>query len=162
MITFPYVNLLEKTNKFLQFAQIRKLTQGVFWKYCFGSLTINLRRILPLKITNPFPGWHLPVQISKRITRIRCKICSKLTIMTPERHQWCRSSVFLLFTLKMFHILLWCLYCWPWTGKCWLSSTKCFYQISYFLHSLHIPSQRISRTSPQLRNCFKKENYSNY
>ena len=145
--------------------QIRKLTQGVFWKYCFGFLTINLRRILPLKITNPFPGWHLSVQISKRITRIRCKICSKLTIMTPEWHQWRLSGVSLLFTLNMFHILQWCLYCWLWTGKCWFGSTRYFYQISYFLYSLHVPSSalvKVTSTSLQLHSGFKKVNYSNY
>ena len=28
-------------------------------------------------------------------TRPRCEICSKLTIKTPERRQWCRSGVFI-------------------------------------------------------------------
>ena len=28
-------------------------------------------------------------------TRTRCEICSKLTIKTPERHQWRRSGVFI-------------------------------------------------------------------
>ena len=37
-----------------------------------------------------------------------CKICSKLTITTPER----------LLTLNRFHILFWCYYCWLWTSKC--------------------------------------------
>ena len=37
-----------------------------------------------------------------------CKICSKLTITTPER----------LLTLNRFHTLFWCCYCWLWTSKC--------------------------------------------
>ena len=28
-------------------------------------------------------------------TRKRCEICSELTIKTPERRHWCRSSVFI-------------------------------------------------------------------
>ena len=36
------------------------------------------------------------------------KICSKLTIKTPERF----------LTLNRFHTLFWCRYCWLWTSKC--------------------------------------------
>ena len=34
------------------------------------------------------------LKVNNRNTRTRCEICSKLTIKTPERHQWCRSGVF--------------------------------------------------------------------
>ena len=34
-------------------------------------------------------------KVSKRITRTRCEICSKLTLKIPERRHWCRSSVFI-------------------------------------------------------------------
>ena len=34
-------------------------------------------------------------EVNNRITRIRCKICSKLTVKTPERCQWRRSAVFI-------------------------------------------------------------------
>ena len=58
---------------------------------------------------------HLPALNCNRNTRTRCEICSKLTIMTPERRQWRRYGVFtvnfehishlvlvfILFTLKM-------------------------------------------------------------
>ena len=30
-------------------------------------------------------------KVNNRNTRRKCKICSKLTIKTPERHHWCRS-----------------------------------------------------------------------
>ena len=43
---------------------------------------------------------HNPVgiyllKVNKRNTGTRCEICSKLTIKTPERHQWRRSGVFI-------------------------------------------------------------------
>ena len=34
-------------------------------------------------------------QVNNRNIRTRCEICSKLTIKTPERPQWRRSSVFI-------------------------------------------------------------------
>ena len=34
-------------------------------------------------------------KVNSRKTRARCEICSKLTIKTPERHQWCCSGVFI-------------------------------------------------------------------
>ena len=33
-------------------------------------------------------------KVNNRNTRTRCEICSKLTIKTPERRYWHRSSVF--------------------------------------------------------------------
>ena len=35
------------------------------------------------------------LKVKSRNTRTRCVICSKLTIKTPERHQWRRSGVFI-------------------------------------------------------------------
>ena len=32
---------------------------------------------------------------NNRNTRVRCEICSKLTIKTPERRHWCRFGVFI-------------------------------------------------------------------
>ena len=45
-------------------------------------------------------GTSIPVgnymfKVNNRNTRARCKICSKLTIKTPERRQWRRSGVFI-------------------------------------------------------------------
>ena len=37
-------------------------------------------------------------------TRTMCQICSKLTIMSPERHQWCRSGVFIVKLEQTSHI----------------------------------------------------------
>ena len=41
-----------------------------------------------------FPVGIYMFQVNDRNTRTRCKICSKLTIKTPERRHWRRSGVF--------------------------------------------------------------------
>ena len=41
------------------------------------------------------PAGDYMFQVNNRNTRIKCKICSKLTIKTPERRQWRHSSVFI-------------------------------------------------------------------
>ena len=40
------------------------------------------------------PGIYL-FKVNNRNTRTRCAICSKLTIKTSERRQYCRSGVFI-------------------------------------------------------------------
>ena len=35
------------------------------------------------------------LKVNNRSIRRRCEICSKLTIQTPKRRQWCRSGVFI-------------------------------------------------------------------
>ena len=39
------------------------------------------------------PADNYMFKVYNRNTRTRCEICSKLTIKTPERRQWCRSGV---------------------------------------------------------------------
>ena len=41
------------------------------------------------------PSLYLPLKVLHRDTRIRCEICSILTIKTPERRQWRHSGVFI-------------------------------------------------------------------
>ena len=41
-------------------------------------------------------GNHM-FNVNNRNTRTSCEICSKLTIKTPERCQWCCSGVFVNF-----------------------------------------------------------------
>ena len=41
-------------------------------------------------------------KVNNRNTKTRCEICSKLTIKTPEPHQWRRSGVFTI--VKFEHI----------------------------------------------------------
>ena len=59
------------------------------------------------KVIGYNPASNYMFKVNNRDTKTRCKICSKLTIKTPERHQW-RGVVLvsLLFTLKTFHALL--------------------------------------------------------
>ena len=45
-------------------------------------------------------------KVSKRNTRTRCEICSKLTIKTPERHQSRRSGVFIVNFEHISHLTL--------------------------------------------------------
>ena len=44
-----------------------------------------------MSVNNPAVVYLL--KVSNKNTRIRCEICSKLTIKTPERPQWRRSGV---------------------------------------------------------------------
>ena len=45
-------------------------------------------------------------KVSNRNTKTRCEICSKLTINTPERRQWCRSGVFIVNFEHISHLVL--------------------------------------------------------
>ena len=42
-----------------------------------------------------FPFGNYLFKVNSRNTRIRCEICSKLIIKTPERRQWRPSGVFI-------------------------------------------------------------------
>ena len=45
-------------------------------------------------------------KVNNRNTRARCKICSKLTIKTPERRHWRNSAVFIVNFEHISHLLL--------------------------------------------------------
>ena len=62
-----------------------------------------------------FSGQNSIYLFSNDNSRIKCKICSKLTIELPDV---VLASLF--FTLIIFDILLGCLFCWFWTCKCWM------------------------------------------
>ena len=61
--------------------------------YKMVVITINLANIYLLKV-------------NKKNTRTRCKICSKLTIKTPERRQRRRSGVFIVNSEHILHLAL--------------------------------------------------------
>ena len=46
-------------------------------------------------IRRSFPAGIYLLKVNNRNTKTRCEICSKLTIKTPERSHWRRSSVFI-------------------------------------------------------------------
>ena len=43
-----------------------------------------------------FPAGICLLKVNNRNTRTSYEICSKLTIKTPERRQWCRFGVFII------------------------------------------------------------------
>ena len=45
-------------------------------------------------------------KVNNRNTRTRCRICSKLTIKTPERRYWRRSGVFIVNFKQISHLAL--------------------------------------------------------
>ena len=45
-------------------------------------------------------------KVNNRNTRTWCKICSELTIKTPERHHWRRSGIFIVNFERISHRVL--------------------------------------------------------
>ena len=70
----------------------------------------SLERVIPLPV-----GIYL-LKVKYGNTRTRC-VCSKLTIKTPERCQWCRSVVFIVNFEHISHLVLVFLLL-IWTCKC--------------------------------------------
>ena len=64
-------------------------------KFLFHFFTINNN-----------PAGICLLKVNNRSTRTRCEICSKLTIKTPERHQWRRSGVFVVNFEHISHLVL--------------------------------------------------------
>ena len=65
-------------------------------------------------------------KVNNENTRAVCKICSKLTIKTPERRHWRRSGAFFNF-VRILHTVLvlhtfWYFHCQLWTEKCRLGT----------------------------------------
>ena len=53
-----------------------------------------------------YPASIYLLKIYNGNTKIRCKICSKLTIKTPERRRWHRSGVFIVNSEHISHLVL--------------------------------------------------------
>ena len=52
------------------------------------------------------PAGNYMFKVNNRNTRTRCEICSKLTIKIPERHHWRRSSIFIVTSEHILHLVL--------------------------------------------------------
>ena len=52
------------------------------------------------------PAGNYMFNVNNRNNRARCEICSKLTIKTPERRNWCRSGVFIVNVEHISHHVL--------------------------------------------------------
>ena len=63
----------------------------------------NAPFLYPLKT---FPAGIYLLKVNKRNSRIRCEICSKLTIKTSEGRHWRRSDVFIVDFEHMAHFAL--------------------------------------------------------
>ena len=78
---------------------------------CLLTIFVKISIIYDIVLNIPLPASIYLLKVNNRNNRKRCKICSTLTIKTPERRQWPRydvfmvntscSSVFLLLILKM-------------------------------------------------------------
>ena len=53
-----------------------------------------------------FPVGNYMFNVNNRNTKTRCEVCSKLTIKTPERRSWYRSSVFIVNFEHISHLVL--------------------------------------------------------
>ena len=73
------------------------LALTIFVEYCevFGFKEFQIFFIFGLTLINMFPGNIYLFKVNNKNTRKRCEICLKLTIKTPEWHQWRCSGVFI-------------------------------------------------------------------
>ena len=104
---------------------------------------------------NYYPANIYLLKVNNIKTRKRCKICSKLTIKTPD---WRRSGVFIA-ALNIFHTFFWCFDCWLRTSKCELGT------ISWWRHHLNLTG--LNLTSVCCHNLVNRviefyQNYTNY
>ena len=63
-------------------------------------------KFIQIRNSNGVPVGIYLLKVNNRNTRIRCEICSKLTIKTPERRQWRRSGVFIVNFEHASHLVL--------------------------------------------------------
>ena len=77
------------------------------------------------------PAGNYMFKVKNRNTRIRCEICSKLTIKTPERRQWCRFGVFTVNFEHISHLILVFLLLTLSIGKCRLRVCSGIFQLSF-------------------------------
>ena len=105
-----------------------------FWKMFLKSQTKTFKISLRLNIN---PAGNYMFKVNNRNTGSRCKICLKLTIKTPERHQWRRSGVFI---VNFEHISLRGLVFQVWTlaGKCRQGNVNTYFQNRFSLDFLEI------------------------
>ena len=57
-------------------------------------------------IRRSFPAGIYLLKVNNRNTKTRCEICLNLTIKTPERSHWRRSSVFIVNFEHISHLAL--------------------------------------------------------
>ena len=70
------------------------------------NIQVNYSRNLKTVEVSPIPVGIYLLKVNNRNTRTRCKICSELTIKTPERRHWRRSGVFIVNFEHISHLVL--------------------------------------------------------
>ena len=94
-----------------------KLNICFYWKtHCNKTPSRNLCSFTKLLNTSKPANIYL-FKVKKRNTRKRCKICSELTIKTPEWRQRRHPDVFIV-NFEHYSHIFYCFYCWLWTSKC--------------------------------------------
>ena len=101
-------------------------------------LFFSLHLFIYSRTIGPTSWLHLPVgiyllKVNNRNTRIKCEICSKLTIKAPESRQWRRSDVFIANFEHISHLTLVFLLL---TLNMCLPAGLCLYQYMNFLSFL--------------------------
>ena len=86
--------------------------QEIFWNFQINYFSEHLRMGASAQscylcyCAKLKPDANYMVKVNYRNTRIRCEICSKLTIKTPKRHHWRRSGVFIINFEHISHLAL--------------------------------------------------------
>ena len=63
-------------------------------------------RVLNTPLSHTPAGINYLLKVNNRNTRTRCKLCSKLTIETPERSHWRRFGAFIVNYKHISHLAL--------------------------------------------------------
>ena len=82
---------------------------SIFGKIIGWSVWHIYRKIRELYIPNckqHYPANIYIFKVNNRKTSKRCLICSKLTIKTRDRRQWCRSGIFIITFEHISHLFL--------------------------------------------------------
>ena len=77
--------------------------------YFILQIPIDLIKRFPSSIFHPenrYPASIYLLKVNNRNTRTRWKICSKLTIKTPEQNRWHHFDVFIVNFEDVFHFAL--------------------------------------------------------
>ena len=90
----------------------RKKIEAVLFKKAYFGIKPKLREVKNFFLGSSFfdmgrvARMVYLLKVNNKNTETRCKLCSKLTIRTPERHNWCHSGVFIVNFKHISHIVL--------------------------------------------------------
>ena len=88
-----------------------KDTRTAATERCSSSFDVDFKHVV---VT--LAGSYFSNQLGN--TRTISEICSKLTMKTPKRRQWCCTGlVHLLLNINTVHTLTWCFHYWRWRSK---------------------------------------------